>query len=165
MRFARLCQLAAALLLLGVSVATPALAQNNKQIISGTYFEDRAWNVATGNSSMTFTFSQTPTNKYVNVTNVSCIVATYSSQMMPYAQLQVGTAPGQSDLGRNYTLRSISPITNANGYNYYSVGVDGMFFKLGPGRFPSIIVFSTIPSSGGLYLYADCTITGTLSDS
>ncbi|MBR0686769.1 hypothetical protein JQ612_31560 [Bradyrhizobium manausense] len=165
MRFSRFAQFAATLFLFAIALTAPGHAQGNKQIISGTYYEDRASHVSSGNSMITLTLTQTPTNKFVNITNVSCIVATFASQAFPYGQLQLGTAPGQNDIGRTYTLRGISPIPNAGGYNFYSVGVDGMFFKIGPGRFPSIALYSTVPSSGGLYLWGDCTVTGTLSDS
>jgi hypothetical protein len=42
MLFSRFAQSAAALLLVTVGFAAPAHAQQNKQIISGTWYEDRA---------------------------------------------------------------------------------------------------------------------------
>ena len=72
MFFSRFAQ-AAALLLLTIGFAAPVHAQNNKQIISGTWYEDRA-NTTFSGTSLNLGFTQTPTNQFLNFTNVSCVV-------------------------------------------------------------------------------------------
>ena len=72
MRFTRSAKAAAASLIFGLAFAAPAHAQNNKQIISGTYYEDQATNPGVSGQNATLTFTQTPANKFVNVTHVAC---------------------------------------------------------------------------------------------
>jgi hypothetical protein len=71
--FSRLAQTAAALFLLTIGLAAPARAQNNLQIISGAWYEDRANFSNTNSSTFTLSFAQTPANQFLNVTNVSCV--------------------------------------------------------------------------------------------
>jgi hypothetical protein len=63
MLFSRFAQSAATLVLLTIGLAAPTYAQNNKQIISGTWYEDRASEPTAPGASILLTFAQTqPTN-------------------------------------------------------------------------------------------------------
>jgi hypothetical protein len=160
MLFSRLAQSAAALLLLTVGFAAPAHAQNNKQIISGNWYEDRG--SATANSSvLVVTFTQTPTNQFVNITNVSCAVQVSSAQAMTAVTLFAGTTPGASDLGRLYSVKGSATPEAIGTFKYYSV-VSQIYYKFGPGRYPSIEI--DMPSTGSFTGNANCTIVGNLTD-
>ena len=157
-------KLAAAWLVFGLVFAGSAHAQNNKQIISGTYFEDQASSDAVSSGIATLTFTQTPTNKFVNVTHVACDIFVNSSQVLTMLRLEVGTSLGVSDLGRSYPIKNTpnTPEVLANG-KVYSVVTDQLFFKIGPGRFPSIFIAAP-QFSGAVSITPNCFITGTLSD-
>jgi hypothetical protein len=66
MLFSRTIKSAAALVLLTIGFAAPVHAQFNKQIISGTWYEDRASSTNTS-TQLTLTFAQTPANQFLNV--------------------------------------------------------------------------------------------------
>jgi hypothetical protein len=120
MLFSRLTQSAAALALLTIGFAAPAHAQNNKQIISGTWYEDRA----TGNSSsdtLTLTFTQTPTNQFLNITNVSCFVQVNSTQIIELMELDAGTTSGAVDLGRFYEIKGSNTPEISGSTKFYSI--------------------------------------------
>ena len=87
-----------------------------------------------------------------------------SSQVLTLLRLQVGTSAGSGDLGRSYPLKNSpnAPEVTPGGAKVYSVVTDQIFFKIGPGRFPSIFIVA--PSSGVASVTPNCFITGTLSD-
>jgi hypothetical protein len=163
MLLSRFAQSAAALLLLTICVAAPVHAQQNKQIISGTFYEDRATPInssTTGN--LILTFAQTPANQFLNITNVSCLVEQLTAQTLTVMSLNAGSTSGAEDLGRPYyILGSAVPVTGG-GTKFYSIVQNGMFYKFGPGRFPSIEIDSF--STGSFSTFASCIIVGNLSD-
>jgi hypothetical protein len=162
MRFSRFAQFAAALALSTIGFAAPVLAQNNKQIISGTWYEDRASaNASLG--ELRLTFAQTPTNQFLNITNVSCNITLTASQVMSGLTLFAGTTSGAADLGRTYEVKgNVTPETLDN-FRLYSIVTNQVFFKYGPGRFPSIQIDSL--TTGTSSVSANCTIVGNLTDS
>jgi hypothetical protein len=161
MLFSHPAKSAFALLLLTIGFAAPAHAQLNKQIISGTWYEDRA--AATNASSiLTLTFTQTPTNQFLNITNVACTVGVTSAQIISGMSLLAGTTPGQNDLGRPYPVLGAATTQTTSTAKYYSVVTNQIYYKFGPGRFPSIQI-DTI-SSGSLFTEANCVIVGNLTD-
>ncbi|MBR0689390.1 hypothetical protein JQ594_25970 [Bradyrhizobium manausense] len=164
MRFAEFAKSAATALLFAVALAAPAHAQINKQVISGTWYEDRA--TANGNTnSLILTLTQVPANKFLNITHVACTIATQTSQVLDRVDLNTGSTSGNSDLGRSYPLRgNVSPQVVASA-NSWSVVTDKVYFKIGPGRYPSISI-STYSSGGATpYVTASCVVVGDLSDS
>jgi hypothetical protein len=165
MLFPHFAQTAAALVLLIIGFAAPAHAQNNKQVISGTYYEDRASTSTSVNAtSVALTFTQTPANQFMNITNVSCSAQTANPQIVQAWILELGSTPGGSDLGRFYVLQGgvPEPEAAADGSKWYSAVVNQMFYKVGSGRFPSITVLA--PSNGSTSLSVGCVIVGTLTD-
>jgi hypothetical protein len=163
MHFSRFAQSAAALALLTIGFAAPAHAQNNKPIISGTWYEDRATN--TGNSSdLALTFAQTPPDKFLNITNVSCEMGVSSTQALAYVRLYAGTSSGASDLGRPSSIRgNVSPETTGNGTTkFYSIVTNQIYYKMSAGRFPSISISTAYISSP--FVSASCVIVGNLTD-
>ncbi len=165
MRFTPSAKSAAAWLVFGLAFAAPAHAQNNKQIISGTYYEDQATSPGVSSTLVTLTFAQTPANKYTTVTHVACDMFVSSIQVLTLLRLQVGTSPGASDLGRSYPIKSTpnAPEVIQN-TKIYSVVTDQIFFKIGPGRFPSIFIVAPPNGNGATSLAPNCFIVGTLSD-
>jgi hypothetical protein len=161
MLFFRFAQSAAALLLLTVGFSAPAHAQNNKQIISGTFYEDRANGAA--NSILVLTFAQTPANQFLNVTNVSCSVTVASAQVITAMTLYAGTTSGANDLGRPYSIKGSAAPETINTSKYYSIVTNQVYFKFGPGRFPTIEIDTQ--STGQISISADCVIVGNLTDS
>jgi hypothetical protein len=163
MHFSRLAQSTVALFLLIAGVTAPALAQNNKPITSGTFYEDRASNTV-NSSDLALTFAQSPAGKFLNVTNVSCEISVSSTQALAFVNLTVGTSTGAGDLGRPYSIRgNVSPETTGNGTSkYYSIVTNQIYYKMGPGRFPSIVISTAYTSSP--VVSANCTIVGNLTD-
>jgi hypothetical protein len=161
MLFPRLAQSAAALFLLTIGFAAPAHAQNNKQLISGTWYEDRA-SAQNTSSPLVLTFAQTPSNQFVNITNVSCAIGVTSAQIIFGMSLLAGTTSGQDDLGRPYSVLGAATTQTTSTAKYYSIVQNGIFYKFGPGRFPSIEI-DTI-SSGSLFTEANCVMVGNLTD-
>ena len=162
MLFSRFAQSAAAFVLLTIGVAAPAQAQQNKQIISGTFYEDRA---ATTSSDTGFilTFAQTPSNQFLNITNVNCVVTLTTQEALIGLFLQGGTTSGANDLGRAMTIRgSVTPETSGS-LKYYSIATNQVFFKFGPGRYPSIEI--DVGTTGSASNFGNCTIVGNLTDS
>jgi hypothetical protein len=153
--------LSATLALLTLGLSAPAHAQANKQIISGTFYEDRA----TANNSagsLTLTFTQTPTGQFLNVTNVSCAVTTSSNQIISAVTLNAGTTSGANDLGRPYSIEgSITPQILGN-FKYSSIVTNQIYYKFGPARYPSIEIDTQSLSS--FSISATCTIVGNLTD-
>jgi hypothetical protein len=162
MLFPRFAQSAAALTLLTIGFAAPAHAQNNKQIISGTWYEDRANAFGSGNGTVTLTYTQTPANQFLNITNVSCFVEVNSTQVVSSVTLFAGTTSGANDLGRPYYVRGTATPEIA-GSKFYSIVTNQVFYKFGPGRFPSIEIDA--PSSSTSATTASCIIVGNLTDS
>ena len=165
MLFTRFAQLTAALLLLTVGIAAPAHAQQNKPIVSGTWYEDRAGSGGTtGTSNITLTFAQTPPTKYLNVTNVACDVHMGTNQNISLMVLNAGTTSGANDLNRPYSIKAnLVSEQWYGGYKSYSIITNQIFYKFGPGRFPSIMI-NTVQPSGQPGLGAQCVIVGNLSD-
>jgi hypothetical protein len=152
---------AATLFLLTVGFAAPAHAQLNKQIISGTWYEDRA--AATNPSStLTLTFAQTPTNQFLNITNVACTVVVDTTQAMSQITLFGGTTSGANDLGRSYSLKGSATPETAGSAKYYSIVTNQVYYKFGPGRFPSIEIDTQ--TTGTNSIIANCVIVGNLTD-
>ena len=163
MLFPRFAQSAAVLFLLVIGFAAPIHAQNNKQVISGTWYEDRAaMLVSTSNNSVTLTFAQTPTNQFLNITNVSCNITTTSSQIINVMTLVAGTTSGAFDLNRPYEIKgNVTPETSGTSKTY-SIVTNQIYFKFGPGRFPSIVIDTE--STGASSILARCVIVGNLTD-
>jgi hypothetical protein len=160
MLFSRLAQSAAALLLLTIGFAAPVHAQQNQQIISGTWYEDRASSTI-GSTSLTLTFAQTPTNQFLNITNVSCEMALGSSQILAQADLVVGTTSGSGNLLRPYSIKGSATFETQGSIKFYSIVQNGIFFKFGPGRYPSIQI--SAPTTAG-QISASCVIVGNLTE-
>jgi hypothetical protein len=160
MLFFRSAQFIVALALLTIGLAAPAHAQQNKQIISGTWYEDRA--VSALNSQI-FTFTQVPANQFLNITNVSCQMTTTTQEVVAEVYLVAGTTSGANDLGRPYGLMGSAVPRTLGGNNYYSIVTNQIYFKFGPGRFPSIIM--SMVSTGTFAAAGSCVIVGNLSDS
>jgi hypothetical protein len=164
MLFSRLAQSAAALLLLTIGFAAPVHAQVNKQIISGNWYEDRATLLSVpNNTTITLTFAQTPTNQFLNITNVSCTVNVNSIQVISNMILYAGSTPGMNDLARPYSIRGGGTPETNDTIKLYSIVQNGIFYKMGPGRYPSIEIDTV--SSGALTTSASCVIVGNLTDS
>jgi hypothetical protein len=162
MLFPRFAQSAAALALLTVGFAAPAYAQNNKQIISGTWYEDRAAASNTSSGQLLLTFTQTPTNQFLNITNVACDVQVASSQVMTDMFLNAGQTSGVADLGRPYPVKGPATFETIGSQKFYSIVTNQVYFKFGPGRYPSINI-NTL-TSGSTVIIASCTIVGNLTD-
>jgi hypothetical protein len=163
MLFSRFIKSAAALALLTIGFAAPVHAQSNKQIISGTWYEDRA--AATTNSgTINLTFTQTPVSQFLNLTNVSCHLIVGSNQVLGDMVLNAGTTSGAQDLARPYFVDG-GVHTETNGASkFYTIITNQIYFKFGPGRFP-IIEIDTAATAGAQSINAQCTIVGNLSDS
>jgi hypothetical protein len=162
MLFSRFAQSAAALLLLTIGFAAPAHAQNNKQIISGTWYEDRAIAGNSSSDTLTLTFAQTPTNQFLNITNVACLVQVNSIQVVQGIELLAGTTTGANDLNRPYEIKgNVTPETSG-GAKFYSIVTNQVFYKFGPGRFPSIEIVTG--STGAFSIAGNCVIVGNLTD-
>jgi hypothetical protein len=162
MLFSRFAQFAAASLLLAAGSVAPAHAQNNKQIISGTWYEDRAAALNNSSSVLVLTFAQTPTNQFLNITNISCAISVASTQVMTGMTLFAGTTSGANDLVRPYAIMGNVTPQSIGSSKYYSV-TNQIYFKFGPGRYPSIEI--DVPSTGTDSAIANCVIVGNLSDS
>jgi hypothetical protein len=163
MLFPRFAQSAAALALLTIGFAAPAHAQSNKQIISGTWYEDRASSgVLTSTSNPVLAFAQTPANQFLNVTNVSCTVTTSSAQIISGMTLAAGTTSGASDLGRPYSILGNITSQTFNTSKFNSIVTNQVFYKFGPGRFPTIEIDTL--STGSSSANASCVIVGNLTD-
>jgi hypothetical protein len=162
MLFSRFAKSAAALLLLTIGFAAPVHAQSNKQIISGTWYEDRA-SGSNSSSVLLLTFAQTPANQFLNVTNVSCFITVGSSQILSNVTLLAGTTSGAEDLGRTYSIKGSAVPETLVSSKYYSVVANQIYYKFGPGRYPSIEI--DIPTTGAFSGNASCVIVGNLTDS
>jgi hypothetical protein len=115
----------------------------------------------TSTSSLTLEFTQTPANQFLNITNVSCNVTVNSAQVINAMTLNAGTTPGATDLGRGYeVMGNVAPQTSSQ--KFYSIVTNRVFYKFGPGRFPSIEIDTG--STGGLSIIARCTIVGNLTE-
>jgi hypothetical protein len=102
-------------------------------------------------------------SQFLNVTNVSCAVSVNTAQIIASTILFAGTTSGANDLQRNYNIRgSAIPETNTSG-KFYSIVQNGIFFKIGARRFPSIFIDAP-PSSGSASVGANCVIVGNLTD-
>jgi hypothetical protein len=160
MLFSRFAQ-AAALLLLTIGFAAPVHAQNNKQIISGTWYEDRA-NTTFSGTSLNLGFTQTPTNQFLNVTNVSCVVIINSTQAPITINLNAGTVYQAFDLGRPYSIVGGATMETSGSSKIYSIDTNQVFYKFGPGRFPTIVISTSVGAS--VTFTAQCVIVGNLTD-
>jgi hypothetical protein len=162
MLFPRFAQSAAALVLLTIGFAAPAYAQNNKQIISGTWYEDRAAPPASATGGLAVTFAQTPTDQFLNVTNVSCSILTGSNAAISSMTLNAGTTSGAFDLGRRYEIKGGVSSETVGSQKYYSIVTNQIYYKFGPGRFPTIEIDTA--STATTQTVANCTIVGNLTD-
>jgi hypothetical protein len=161
MLFSRFIKSAAALFLLTIALVAPAHAQANKQIISGTWYEDRASN-SNNSSLLLLTFTQTPTNQFLNITNVSCFVQVSSAQVIGAMQLLAGTTSGATDLGRPYEIKGSATPETSGSNKFYSIVTNQIYYKFGPGRFPSILIDTA--TTGSFSINASCVIVGNLTD-
>jgi hypothetical protein len=163
MLFSRFAQSAAALALLTTGFAAPANAQNNKQIISGTWYEDRASITDASNGNAFYvSFSQTRSDKFLNVTNVSCLVQVNTTTTVGELTLHTGSTYGKIDIDRPYTLGSGTTQTVIS-TRFASVVQNGIFYKFGPGRFPTIYIYSESSNNTFASVYG-CTLVGNLTD-
>jgi hypothetical protein len=163
MLFSRFTQSAAALALLTIGFAAPACAQNNKQVISGTWFEDRASNSVNA-QNLYLTFAQAPTDKFLNITRVSCAITATSNMVMLDVMVSGGTAPNQaSDVNRPQYLAVNLPVESFSTQKYYTLNQQ-TYLKLGPGRYPSVSINAVVTTSGAININASCAIVGDLSD-
>jgi hypothetical protein len=161
MLFSRFAKSAAALFLATIGFAAPVHAQQNKQIISGNWYEDRA-SAVSSTGSLILTFTQTPANQFVNFTNISCYISLFSGQVLTGVFLYAGQTPGSDDLGRAYNVRgNVTPESIGTG-KFYSVVTNQIFYKFGPGRFPSIEIDTQ--TTGSTATNASCVIVGNLTD-
>jgi hypothetical protein len=163
MFFSRFIKSAATLALLVVGFAAPVHAQINKQIISGTWYEDRAVASISSSTTLILTFTQTPANQFLNVTNVACHVQVNSTQVVIEMSLNAGSTSGASDLNRTYAILGAATPQTINNSSFYSIVQNGIFFKFGPGRFPSIEI-DTQSTGGNTFSFANCTIVGNLTE-
>ena len=166
MHFARFAK-TAALLLSSIGFALPAHAQNNKQIISGTFYEDRASANAGSNLEIVLQFTKTPADKHLNITNVSCDISVPLSGFVTILKLRAGSTPGSNDLGRDYSLLgALTSQTVVASTRFNGVVTNQVFFKLGPGRYPSIFMNPNLSTGSGVAgTTANCVIVGNLTDS
>jgi hypothetical protein len=161
MLFSRFAKSAAALLLLTVEFAAPVHAQSNKPITSGTWYEDRAIsNGSTGTTSLNLTYAQTPSDKFLNITNVSCHFSAIPNQPIIAVTLNSGTTSGNNDVNRPYSLEGSGITITTSTTLFYSILTNQVFYKIGRGRYPSIEIQTTTNGSLG----GNCTIVGTLTD-
>jgi hypothetical protein len=165
MLFSRFAQSTAALLLLTVGFAAPVHAQQNKQIISGTWYEDRATAASSTASQVLLTFAQTPANQFLNITNVTCSAIVSTGQVIYVMELYAGTTPGANDLGRPYSFRGGAISESTSSDKFYSVVTNQIYYKFGPGRYPTIEIDSTASSGSLLTTNFNCVIVGNLTDS
>jgi hypothetical protein len=161
MHFARLLKLTV-LAVAAMVLAAPALAQNNKPIRSVDFYEDRASALANGQLGLALTFAQSPTDKFLNITNVACDIGVASTQSINTVTLFVGTASGQNDLGRTYPIKGNTTPELVASTKQYSIVTNQVFYKMGPGRFPSIAMGGA--STGSASITANCVIVGNLTD-
>jgi len=77
--------------------------------------------------------------------------------------LCAGTASGFNDLGRPYSIKGNAGPETLGTAKYYSIVQNGIFYKFGPGRFPTIEI--DIQSSDAFSINSNCTIVGNLTDS
>jgi hypothetical protein len=160
MLFARFARSAAVLLLLTIGFAAPVHAQQNKQVISGTWYEDRAQFGFTTNGVIFLSFAQTPSDKFLNVTNVSCFVNAAPAQTIAGIFLNAGTTSGATDIIRPFSLRGGITLETTSDTKYYGILANQIFYKYGPGRFPVIEI--DLQSTGSSL--AQCVIVGNLTD-
>jgi hypothetical protein len=146
---------------LTVGFVAPARAQSNQPITSGTFYEDRA-TFSVGGNVLNLTFAQTPANQFLNVTNVSCSVWTSSQAVISRITLRAGTSIAADDLNREYSIKGnpTPEIDPSDNNKYYSIVTNQVFFKFGPGRYPSI---QFLASAGGSGINAQCVIVGNLT--
>jgi hypothetical protein len=165
MLFPRFAQSAAALVLLTIGLAAPAHAQNNKQIISGTWYEDRAVGNNSSPNFLLLNFTQTPANQFLNITNVSCNVTVPSAAVINAVTLIAGSTSGAENLGRPYEIKgNVTPETSGSS-KYYSIVQNGIFYKFGPGRFPTIEIDAQSTSALSIgAIGANCVIVGNLTE-
>jgi hypothetical protein len=163
MLFSRFAQFTAALALLTTGLAAPVHAQGNLQIISGTWYEDRATAQNFGQFSLLLKFTQTPSNKFLNITNVSCTVQMDPSQTMSTMYLYAGTTSGASDIGRTLSIKG-NATSEIAGPKYYSIITNQIYYKFGPGRFPTIEIDSGGANLSNFSNFAACVIVGNLTD-
>lgn len=156
-RFAKFCVL---LFLLSLGLTGAARAQNNNPIAAGTFYEDRTLNGSTS-TQVTATFAQTPANKYLTITNVACTISVSPNQSVSEVYLVVGTSSGSLDLNRPYPIKGNATPETSGTLKYYSI-VHDISFKVGPGRYPSVVVYTS--SSGSSSTSAQCVIVGNLAD-
>ena len=161
MRFAKY---AAALVLFVLVFAAPTYAQNNKPIISGTWYEDRAASQIQGSSGIVLTFAQTPANKFLDITHVTCSILTQPTQFLAFVTLNAGSTSGANDLGRPMSIRGNAASEASTSIRYYSLVNDQIIYKLGPGRYPSILIGTALNGGGSPTLTVDCVIVGELKD-
>jgi hypothetical protein len=167
MCFSGFAKLATTLVLATVGCVASADAQSNKPIRSGTWYEDQALNNVSSSAATSFllTFAQTPTDKFLNVTNVSCLVQINPELALRTLTLFVGTTSGATDLGRGYNIRPNGPGDTVGLVKVYSVVTGEVFFKMGAGRYPSIIANSEVVSGSATpHVILGCTIVGNLTD-
>jgi hypothetical protein len=162
MNFAQIVTSAVNVLLVAIAIATPAHAQSNKPVISGTWYEDRATVSVANYYKAVLTFAQTPANKFLDVTHVTCGIAIKPTQILSDVSLFGGSTSGSADLGRSMTIRGNTTFEASSNYKFYSLVTDQVLYKFGPGRYPSIAIYTE--TTGSYYISGDCVIVGELKD-
>jgi hypothetical protein len=162
MLFSRVTKPAVASLLLIIGFAAPVHAQQNNPVVSGTFYEDRAVSSSLSTDQLVLTFAQTPANQFLNITNVSCAVTTDTVEVMSVMILYSGTTSGSKDLNRPYSIKGNATFETLAPTKYYSIVQNGIFYKVGASRFPSIEIDTV--SNGASAITANCVIVGNLTD-
>jgi hypothetical protein len=164
MLFSRFIKSAVAFLLLTIGLAAPAYAQFNKPISSGNWYEDRASGSASNNQNLYLSFAQAPTDKFLNITRVSCLIATATNQAIVGVWVSGASTPNlANDVNRQQYLAVNLPAELAGPNKYYTLN-QATYLKLGPGRYPSMMIETALASGTTSTIAADCAIVGDLSD-
>jgi hypothetical protein len=147
--FARLAQIAAAwmaLFLCGPAHATP--------LAYGTYYDENLQAACSGQNCR-IDFSQIPANKLLMVSKITCMVA--SAGPVFAGILQVSATFGGAPLPRSLILSPPPSQYNNNASLYYTNLQQDTRYLIGQGRFPAIILYTSVPSGNIV-----CTLIGEL---
>ena len=148
-----------------IAISAPALAQNNRVVRSGNWYEDRANAVTSTATELVLKFAQAPTDKFLNITRVFCAINTYGTQALGDVILDAATTSNatSANLGRGQSLRGMMSEQQAYGSKYFSITATS-YLKLGPGRYPVITIQAPIDSGSNRFINGNCTIVGELSN-
>jgi hypothetical protein len=145
-------------LLMYATLGCGAQAQLNKQVRWGNYYEDQAQ--ASGGSSTTVNFAQTPSDKFLTVQTVTCAINSSVKPLVGFFNL--GATPGGRETGRMFALPVSGNYSITAGNQYYTNFVVSTLFKSPGNRYISISIGGDSTTNGSMIVF--CTIAGTLSD-